>query len=99
MPVLVVNADTLTTLERTEEVISAGRTRDERTVARTRDLLFEHADVDALVGGTDAAGGGVADADGGAAGANAPDADEMSDDGRDDDESEDRDGADDGDAA
>ncbi len=67
VPVLVVNADTLTTLERTEEVISAGRTRDERTVDRMRELLFEHADVDALVGGADGdgrgAGGGDADGD------------------------------------
>jgi hypothetical protein len=50
VPVLVVNADTLTTLERTESIISTGRTRDERTVARMRDLLFDHADVDSLVG-------------------------------------------------
>ena len=90
VPVLVVNADTLTTLERTEEVVSAGRTRDARTVERMRDLLFEHADVDALVGGdaddagaavdADAAdGSGDSDADG--AGADDDDTDGDGDDG------------------
>ena len=62
VPVLVVNADTLTTLERTEAVISSGRTRDARTVERMRDLLFEHADVDALIGG-DGERDGANDAD------------------------------------
>jgi BioD-like phosphotransacetylase family protein len=51
VPVLLVNGDTLSVVERCEEVVHGGRTRDERTVERMHDLLFEHADVDALVGG------------------------------------------------
>jgi hypothetical protein len=50
VPVLRVNGDTLSVVERCEEVVHGGRTRDRRTVERMRDLLFEHADVDALVG-------------------------------------------------
>ncbi|QCJ47894.1 MULTISPECIES: phosphotransacetylase family protein [Haloprofundus] len=49
VPVLVLNADTLSAIDRTEEIIRGGRTRDERTVELMRELLFEHADVDALV--------------------------------------------------
>ncbi|MFB6129940.1 MAG: phosphotransacetylase family protein [Salinigranum sp.] len=54
VPVLVVNADTLTTIERAEAVVRGGRTNDERAVSRVRDLLFDHADVDALIGPADA---------------------------------------------
>jgi BioD-like phosphotransacetylase family protein len=43
-------ADTVSTLERAEEVIRSGRTRDERTVAVMSDLLRAHADLDALLG-------------------------------------------------
>jgi BioD-like phosphotransacetylase family protein len=50
VPVLLVNGDTLSVVERCEEVVHGGRTRDERTVERMHDLLFEHADVDTLVG-------------------------------------------------
>ena len=49
VPVLVVDAETLTTIERAENVIRSGRTRDERTVERMRELLSEHADVDSLI--------------------------------------------------
>lgn len=49
VPVLLVNADTLTTVERAESVIRSGRVRDEKTVARMESLLTEHADVDALL--------------------------------------------------
>ncbi|MFC4360124.1 phosphotransacetylase family protein [Halobium salinum] len=51
VPVLVVNQDTLSVVDRAEDVIRSGRTRDEATVERMRDLLHDHADVDALVGG------------------------------------------------
>ncbi|SFR44880.1 phosphotransacetylase family protein [Halogeometricum limi] len=51
VPVLLVNGDTLSVVDRAEDVIHSGRTRDEETVARMRDLLFEHTDVDSLVGG------------------------------------------------
>lgn len=54
VPVLLVQTDTLTTIERAERVIRSGRTRDERTVERMRELLFEHANVDLLVGSADA---------------------------------------------
>ncbi|OYR58244.1 phosphotransacetylase family protein [Halorubrum halodurans] len=47
--VLAVNTDTATAIDRVEEVISGGRTRDVRTVERMADLLAAHADVDALV--------------------------------------------------
>jgi hypothetical protein len=50
MPVLLVSADTLSTVERAEEVIRSGRTRDRRTVSLMRELLFDHADVDSVVG-------------------------------------------------
>lgn len=50
VPILAVETDTGTTIERAEEVIRSGRTRDERTVDRVRELLFEHADVNALLG-------------------------------------------------
>jgi BioD-like phosphotransacetylase family protein len=50
VPVLLVDADTLTTVDRVEGVLSGGRTRDERTVRRMRSLLAEHADVDAVLG-------------------------------------------------
>jgi hypothetical protein len=59
VPVLLVSSDTLSTVERTEEVIRSGRTRDERTVDLMRQLLFDHADVDALVGRE--TGGGAVD--------------------------------------
>ncbi len=52
VPVLLVNTDTLTAVERAEDVIHDGRTRDEETVALMRDLLVDHADVDELLGST-----------------------------------------------
>jgi BioD-like phosphotransacetylase family protein len=45
VPVLLVQADTLTTIDRADEVVRSGRTRDERTVERMRELLYEHANV------------------------------------------------------
>jgi hypothetical protein len=50
VPVLLVSGDTLSVVERCEDVVHGGRTRDEKTVDLMHDLLFEHADVDALVG-------------------------------------------------
>ncbi len=49
IPILLVQSDTLTTIERMESIVHGGRTRDERTVDRMRELLFEHADIDALL--------------------------------------------------
>jgi len=49
IPVLLVNADTLTTVERAESVVRSGRVRDEATVDRMQALLTEHADVDAIL--------------------------------------------------
>jgi BioD-like phosphotransacetylase family protein len=54
MPVLLSATDTLSTLERAEEIVRSGRTRDERTVEVMRSLLTDHADVDTLLGGFDA---------------------------------------------
>ena len=48
-PVLAVNTDTVTTIDRAEEVVRGGRTRDVRTVDRMAELLAAHVDVDALV--------------------------------------------------
>ena len=50
VPVLLVQSDTLTTVERAEDVIRSGRTRDAETVERMRELLHDHADVDAILG-------------------------------------------------
>ena len=47
-PVLAMNTDTATAIDRVEGVISGGRTRDARTVDRMAELLDAHADVDAL---------------------------------------------------
>jgi hypothetical protein len=49
-----VSGDTLSVVERCEEVVHSGRTRDAETVERMRTLLFEHTDVDSLVGGATA---------------------------------------------
>ncbi|WP_458206254.1 phosphotransacetylase family protein [Haladaptatus sp. NG-SE-30] len=50
VPILLVQSDTLTTIERAEDVVHSGRTRDEETVERMQELLYDHADVTALVG-------------------------------------------------
>lgn len=53
VPVLSVSLDTLTAIDRAEEVIRSGRTRDEQTVNRMRELLIEHADLEPLIGDGD----------------------------------------------
>ncbi|WP_135828514.1 phosphotransacetylase family protein [Halorussus halobius] len=50
VPVLLVQSDTLTTVERAEDVVRSGRTRDAETVETMRGLLHDHADVDAVLG-------------------------------------------------
>lgn len=52
VPVLLVQSDTTTAIERLEGVIRSGRARDAGTVERMRDLLAEYADVDAMLLGT-----------------------------------------------
>ncbi|WP_435178333.1 phosphotransacetylase family protein [Halorussus sp. AFM4] len=59
VPVLLVQSDTLTTIERAEDVVRSGRTRDAETVAAMRDLLHDHADVEAILG--DGEGGQLGD--------------------------------------
>ena len=49
IPILLAQSDTLTTIERAEEIVHAGRTRDELTVERMHRLLADHADVDRLL--------------------------------------------------
>ncbi|MFC7165842.1 phosphotransacetylase family protein [Halospeciosus flavus] len=49
VPVLVVTTDTLTTIERGEELVRGGRVRDAETVKTMRDLLERHTDLDALL--------------------------------------------------
>jgi len=73
VPVLLVQSDTLTTVERSEDVIRSGRTRDAETVEVMRGLLHDHADVDAVLGRTDGSESDGRDADG--AGPNGRDAD------------------------
>lgn len=50
VPILLVRSDTLSAVERAEDVVRSGRTRDAETVERMRTLLGEHADVDAILG-------------------------------------------------
>ena len=58
VPILLVQSDTLTTIERAEDVVRSGRTRDAETVERMRELLADHADVEAILGrGADGAQG------------------------------------------
>ena len=49
MPVLTVQTDTITTIERIESLIHGGRVRDEATVETMQELLHAHADVDTLL--------------------------------------------------
>ena len=49
VPVVLVQSDTITTVERCEDVVRSGRTRDARTVERMRALLTDGADVDAML--------------------------------------------------
>lgn len=50
VPVLVVQGDTLATAERAERLVDLGRAPSERTVGILRELLENHADVDAILG-------------------------------------------------
>jgi BioD-like phosphotransacetylase family protein len=49
VPVLSVQSDTLTTVERADAVVRSGRARDERTVDRVQELVTRHVDVDAIL--------------------------------------------------
>ncbi|OTF01909.1 phosphotransacetylase family protein [Halorubrum sp. SD683] len=49
MPVVTVQTDTITTIERIESLIHGGRVRDAATVERMQELLHAHADVDAIL--------------------------------------------------
>lgn len=49
VPVLLVGSDTLTSIDRAEELVRSGRTRGERTVETMGDLLSDYADLDALL--------------------------------------------------
>ncbi len=51
VPIMLVQSDTLSTIDRAEDVIRRGRTRSPETVARMGELLADHADSDAIVGG------------------------------------------------
>lgn len=52
-PVLLVQGDTLTTVENAESVLRSGRIRDAVTVGRVRELVTDHADVDAILDAAD----------------------------------------------
>ncbi|MCQ4332278.1 phosphotransacetylase family protein [Natronomonas sp. F2-12] len=49
VPIISVRTDTRTTIDRIEDVIRGGRTRDADTVARMGELLADYADVDAML--------------------------------------------------
>jgi BioD-like phosphotransacetylase family protein len=48
-PVLAVNTDTVTAIDRAEGIVRSGRTRDARTVDRMAELLNANVDIGALV--------------------------------------------------
>ncbi len=50
VPILLLQTDTLTAIDRAEGVVSEGRTKDAETVERMQELLASHADVDGLIG-------------------------------------------------
>ncbi|ELY89791.1 phosphotransacetylase family protein [Natrinema altunense] len=50
VPILSVQTDTLTTVERAEDIVRSGRTRDAETVDRMERLLSDHAAVDSILG-------------------------------------------------
>ncbi|WP_222919340.1 phosphotransacetylase family protein [Natrinema sp. SYSU A 869] len=50
VPILLVQTDTLTTVERAEDIVRSGRTRDAKTVDRIEQLLSDHAAVDSILG-------------------------------------------------
>ncbi|ADB60524.1 DRTGG domain protein [Haloterrigena turkmenica DSM 5511] len=52
MPILSVQTDTLTTVERAEDVVRSGRTRDAETVDRMAELLTDHTAVDSILDGS-----------------------------------------------
>jgi BioD-like phosphotransacetylase family protein len=49
VPLLLVRTDTRTTIDRIEDVIQSGRTRDAATVEKMGELLADYADVDAML--------------------------------------------------
>jgi hypothetical protein len=49
VPVMVVQSDTLTTVDRADAVVRSGRARDARTVDTVQGLLEAHVDVSALL--------------------------------------------------
>ena len=49
-PILQINTDTLTAVERAESVVRSGRTRDQQTVETMAGLLTERVDIEALIG-------------------------------------------------
>ncbi|AHF99316.1 hypothetical protein HALLA_11040 [Halostagnicola larsenii XH-48] len=49
LPVLSVQTDTLTTVERAEDIVQSGRTRSRQTVEEMESLLTEYADVDRIL--------------------------------------------------
>ncbi|GAB3038183.1 phosphotransacetylase family protein [Natronobiforma cellulositropha] len=50
VPIVQVQTDTVTTVERAEDVIRSGRTRDEQTVDRMEALLTDHAHLETILG-------------------------------------------------
>ncbi|QLG28814.1 phosphotransacetylase family protein [Halorarum halophilum] len=51
VPILLVSGDTLTTVERAEDVVHNGRTRDEHTIDVMQNLLADQVDTERLLGG------------------------------------------------
>ncbi|WP_311172840.1 phosphotransacetylase family protein [Halobellus ordinarius] len=67
VPVLLVTGDTLSVIDRAETIVNTGRARDEATITRMGELLYDHADIDAILGDGSTReasdGGGETDAD------------------------------------
>jgi BioD-like phosphotransacetylase family protein len=66
VPVLLVTGDTLSVIDRAETIVNTGRARDEATITRMGELLYDHADIDAILGdgsAKEASDGGGTDSD------------------------------------
>lgn len=50
VPIMVVQSDTLSTIDRAEDIVRRGRTRSPETVNRMGEILDEHADSEAIIG-------------------------------------------------
>lgn len=50
VPVMIIQSDTLLTIDRAEDIVRRGRTRSAGTIEQMGELVADHADSDAIVG-------------------------------------------------